>query len=334
MSAASAASASAASSSPRVLVIQSHVVSGYVGNKSSTFPLQVLGFDVDAINSVQFSNHTGYLSFAGQRLNGDQLWEVFEGLDRSGLLGQYTHLVTGYIGSASFLTTVIRVVRRLKEVNPKLIYVCDPVLGDNGKLYVPEELIPIYQSDVISLADVLSLNQYEAGLVTSSPTPATKQDALAALQTLHNRGIQTIVLHSTDLVATGHANDVVVIGSQRREDGTLDQFELYAPKLPMTFVGTGDLFTALLLAHTHALPAHLDQACEKVIATMQGVLRKTLEHFLTLLPAELKTADNLPVPEAQTSRAHSFHREMRLIQSKSIIECPTVVHKAQPLTHA
>ena len=37
----------------RVLSIQSHVVSGYVGNKSATFPLQLLGFEVDAINSVQ-----------------------------------------------------------------------------------------------------------------------------------------------------------------------------------------------------------------------------------------------------------------------------------------
>ena len=47
-------------SSRRVLSIQSHVVSGYVGNKSAAFPLQLLGFEVDTINSVQFSNHTGY----------------------------------------------------------------------------------------------------------------------------------------------------------------------------------------------------------------------------------------------------------------------------------
>ena len=39
----------------RILSIQSHVVSGYVGNKSATFPLQLLGFEVDAINSVQVS---------------------------------------------------------------------------------------------------------------------------------------------------------------------------------------------------------------------------------------------------------------------------------------
>jgi pyridoxine kinase len=65
----------------RVLSIQSHVVHGYVGivnilfhllfisretyghllpgNKAATFPLQLLGWDVDAINTVQFSNHAG-----------------------------------------------------------------------------------------------------------------------------------------------------------------------------------------------------------------------------------------------------------------------------------
>jgi hypothetical protein len=123
-----------ASEEGRVLSIQSHVVHGHVGNKSAVFPLQLLGFEVDPINSVQFSNHTGYSKgFRGQVLQGDQLWELVEGLDANELLS-YTHLLTGYIGSKSFLETVLRVLRRLREVNPDLIYVCDPVLGDNGKL--------------------------------------------------------------------------------------------------------------------------------------------------------------------------------------------------------
>ena len=50
----------------RVLSIQSHVVSGYVGNKAAVFPLQLLGFEVDFINSVQFSNHTGYPTVSGK----------------------------------------------------------------------------------------------------------------------------------------------------------------------------------------------------------------------------------------------------------------------------
>ena len=43
----------------RVLSIQSHVVHGYVGNRAATFPLQLLGTEVDVINTVQLSNHTG-----------------------------------------------------------------------------------------------------------------------------------------------------------------------------------------------------------------------------------------------------------------------------------
>jgi hypothetical protein len=43
----------AATDSKRVLSIQSHVVHGYVGNKCAIFPLQLLGFDVDPVMTVQ-----------------------------------------------------------------------------------------------------------------------------------------------------------------------------------------------------------------------------------------------------------------------------------------
>jgi len=49
--------------SPRVLSIQSHVVHGYVGNKSATFPLQLLGFEVDPVNSVQVRTKEGVREF-------------------------------------------------------------------------------------------------------------------------------------------------------------------------------------------------------------------------------------------------------------------------------
>ena len=80
----------------RILSIQSHVVSGYVGNKSATFPLQLLGYEVDAINSVQFSNHTGYTKgIRGQRLQDVELWDLVEGLLANDIAGEYrlVHLV-------------------------------------------------------------------------------------------------------------------------------------------------------------------------------------------------------------------------------------------------
>lgn len=47
-----------------VLAIQSHVVHGYVGNRACVFPLQLLGFEVDFVNSVQVSSHFNPYSFS------------------------------------------------------------------------------------------------------------------------------------------------------------------------------------------------------------------------------------------------------------------------------
>jgi pyridoxine kinase len=44
------------------------------------------------------------------------------------------------MGSAALCRTIVRIAKKLKEVNPALIYVCDPVLGDNGKLFVDVDL--------------------------------------------------------------------------------------------------------------------------------------------------------------------------------------------------
>jgi pyridoxal/pyridoxine/pyridoxamine kinase len=40
------------------MIIVSEVLMGS-GNRAATFPLQMLGYDVDVVNTVQFSNHTG-----------------------------------------------------------------------------------------------------------------------------------------------------------------------------------------------------------------------------------------------------------------------------------
>ena len=70
----------------QVISIQSHVVCGYAGNKSATFPLQLHGYDVCPINSVHFSNHTGYGTFRGQVLNGTELLDIVAGIEANGLL--------------------------------------------------------------------------------------------------------------------------------------------------------------------------------------------------------------------------------------------------------
>ena len=55
-----------------ILSIQSWVAYGHVGNASAVFPLQRLGAEVWSINTVQFSNHTGYGDWTGQVYTGER----------------------------------------------------------------------------------------------------------------------------------------------------------------------------------------------------------------------------------------------------------------------
>ena len=105
----------------RVLSFQSHVVSGYVGNKVATFSLQLLGFDVDPILSVQFSNHTGYPSVKGTKLGGDEFTSLIDGLRDNSLLN-YSHLLTGYVGTEASLRQLTTLVTELRVENPALCY--------------------------------------------------------------------------------------------------------------------------------------------------------------------------------------------------------------------
>ncbi|CAH1226073.1 PDXK [Branchiostoma lanceolatum] len=294
----------------RVLLVQSHVVSGYVGNKSAVFPLQVLGFEVDYINSVQFSNHTGYKSFKGQVLNAEQLKELFDGL-KANNINNYSYLVTGYIGSVSFLEGVLDMVKEFKKVKPDLLYVCDPVMGDRGFMYVPKELLPVYQEKIIPHADLVTPNQYEAELLTGLSIK-TKADAIQAMDMFHEKGVKSVVLSSCEFESS---STLVLLGSQINGDEK-KRIELEMPKLNLNFTGTGDLFTACLVAWVHKHPKDLATACEKTIATMQAVLQRTLEYAQTAGPGNKATA---------------AQRELRLVQSKKDIEEPAVTLKAKSL---
>lgn len=294
----------------RVLSIQSTVVFGYVGNKSASFPLQVLGFDVSTINSVQFSNHTGYGKFKGQVLNASDVECLYNGLKENNI-HNFTHLLTGYIGSKSFLEKVGDIIKDMKETNPNLSYVCDPVMGDNGKMYVPPELLPVYKETILPLADIVTPNQYEAELLTNR-TITTEDDALQAMEDLHKMGPKTVVISSSNLGSNG----TIMSLASSVKNGIKERFKIEFAHVPAIFVGTGDLFTACLLAWMET-DKNLQTALEKTISTLQAVIKRTLASA-----QEKAGPGNTP---------NSAQMELRLVQSKADIENPTILYKAVPL---
>uniref|UniRef100_A0A8C1LNY5 Pyridoxal kinase n=1 Tax=Cyprinus carpio TaxID=7962 RepID=A0A8C1LNY5_CYPCA len=300
----------------RVLSVQSHVVRGYVGNKSASFPLQVLGFEVDTINSVQFSNHTGYEHWKGQVLTADELHVLYEGIKLNNV-NQYDYVLTGYTRDDSFLDMVVDIVQELKRANPNLVYVCDPVLGDNGAMYVPENLLPIYRCKVVPAADIITPNQFEAELLTGRNISSEK-DAVEVMNLLHSMGPDTVVITSSDLPSPLGDQYLVALGSQKRvtADGTMvtQQIRMDIPRVDAVFVGTGDLFAAMLLAWTHLHPDNLKMACEKTVSVLCHVIKRTITY-----------AKEVAGPNRRPSPAQL---ELRMVQSKADIEDPAIVVNA------
>jgi pyridoxine kinase len=73
-------------------------------------------------------------------------------------------LLTGYVGDKTFLNKLADFIEELKVSNPNLVYLCDPVLGDDGKLYVAKELVDIYLKRILPQANIITPNLFELEL--------------------------------------------------------------------------------------------------------------------------------------------------------------------------
>jgi pyridoxine kinase len=101
-----------------ILSIQSHVAFGHVGNAAAVFPLQRLGHDVWPINTVQFSNHTGYGAWRGEVFPASLIDACVEGIAERGVLANCDGVLSGYMGAADTGEAILRAVARLKAANP------------------------------------------------------------------------------------------------------------------------------------------------------------------------------------------------------------------------
>jgi len=168
----------------RFLSLQSHVAYGYVGNRAATFPLQRLGHEVWAVNTVEFSNHTGYGAWRGRTAPADQVADIVAGIEALGLLSRCDALLTGYVGDAALGDVVLDTARKVRAANAKAVWCCDPVLGDvDTGIYVKPGIDSFFRERAIPLADLITPNHFELEHLTGNRV-ATMRDALAAARSL------------------------------------------------------------------------------------------------------------------------------------------------------
>jgi pyridoxine kinase len=227
-----------------ILSIQSWVAYGHAGNAAAVFPLQRLGFEVWAVHTVQFSNHTGYGAWTGQVFDSSLIENVVQGIAERGVLPECTAVLSGYMGAPETVKAVLEAVQKVRAANPNAIYACDPVMGDVGRgVFVRPELPDLIRDLVVPNADILTPNQFELELLTGQKINSL-EDALAAVQTLRSTMRPDSIVLVTSLERKPESIEVLAVSNA-------GAWLLETPKIPLEPPrnGTGDCIAALFLGH-------------------------------------------------------------------------------------
>jgi len=225
---------------PTVLSVQSRVAYGHVGNAASVFPLQRLGIEAWALDTVAFSNHTGHGKWRGSAIAAAEIADLFEGIAALGVLPQIDAVLSGYLGDAATGPVLLGIVERVRRANPQALFCCDPVIGDiDTGSYVTDGIAEFFRDQALKLADIATPNRFELEYLTGTAI-ATVAEAAAAATVLRGRGPDTVLLTSLDT----EPNRITMLAA-----GTDGAFVVETPRLPVMLNGCGDVTAALFLAH-------------------------------------------------------------------------------------
>jgi pyridoxine kinase len=258
----------------RVLSIQSSVAYGHAGNSVAVFPLQRLGHEVVAVHTVHFASHTGYGAARGPLHTPAELADMLAQLAELGVLGSTDAVLSGYLGDPSTGAVVLRAVADLKAANPAAVFCCDPVMGDVGRgFYVGSGVPEFFRDRALPVADVLAPNHFELAWLTGRELPTFEEpwpldDVLSAVDEVRARGPRTLLVTSVRRAGLEAAQLETIAVS---DEGA---WAVTSPILPITTAGTGDLTSALFLAH---LADGVDVALARTVSSVHAVLAATVE---------------------------------------------------------
>jgi len=251
---------------PTVLSVQSRVAYGHVGNAAAVFPLQCLGIEAWALDTVAFSNHTGHGRWRGEIVAADAVATLFEGIADLGVLPSIDAVLSGYIGTAETGAVLCDIVARVKAANPRALFCCDPVIGDTDTgSYVRDGVAEFFRDAALAVADIVTPNRFDLEFLTGRAIGSLAEAAQAAA-VLRERGPGTVLVTSLDAVP----DRLTMLAS-----GPDGAWAIETPRLPAMLNGCGDVTAALFLGHL-LNGDRLDAALAATAASMFAVIETTV----------------------------------------------------------
>lgn len=281
-----------------VIVISSHVVRGTVGNRAAVFALETLGIPVWALPTVVLAWHPGHGRSTRMIPSAQDFDAMVDDLIAAPWIGEVKAVLSGYLGDGYQAEAVARLVRALKEKRPDLFYLCDPVLGDERGLYVPEETAIAIRDRLIPLASLATPNRFElewlCGGVPLESNTAIMEAALSL-------GPARMLVTSAVPLMTGSTGNLYLSGNHAllAEHRLIDN----PPN------GTGDLLAAVFLARL--LEGVSDErALQLATASVFEILARTAKRGADELTLE-QDASSLSTPMAMVQMRRLMHPGQR-----------------------
>lgn len=219
-----------------VLAVSSQVVYGPVGNSAAIPAMENLGLTVLGLPTVLLSNHPGHGAPVRHAVAAGTMGAMLERLAGHGWLDGVAGVMTGYFVDEAQVEVAAEAIARLKHEDPGLVYLCDPILGDDVPgLYVPEAVAGAIRALLLPLADVIAPNRFELAWLTGTDVTGPASAARAA------QGLAPLCLVTSIPLGDDRIANLLVGG----DSGWVVETRRRA-RAPH---GTGDLLSGLFLAH-------------------------------------------------------------------------------------
>ena len=221
-----------------IVVISSHVSHGCVGNRAIAFTLERLGFRVWLAPTIILPHHPGHgpadaipitdAAFAGHLAALSALPDIT-------VIGA---VMSGYLATPAQADAVARFVGKVKAARPDAVYLCDPVIGDAGTLYVDEAIAEAIRDRLVPLAGIVTPNSFEAAWLAGRPYDPDGPPP-DGLEIAAHLGAPLTVITSQPALMRGQIANALI------EKGALTLAE--HRHMESRVKGTGDLFAAVFL---------------------------------------------------------------------------------------
>ncbi len=219
-----------------ICAISSQVMHGQVGLNAITPALRCLGLESYACPTILLATHPAaypdhdppaQLDIPAARLRDMLDWLVTAA-------GVPPVIISGYMPSLAHIEAVADFIRFCKTQRSDVIYLCDPICGDRGRLYVDETVAQALGQTLLPLADIATPNLFE--LQWLSNTPANKDAEIIAAA----RGLicPEVIVTSTPAPAGRIATLAITAEKTLRCETACD---------PRHVHGMGDTFSGLYL---------------------------------------------------------------------------------------